>query len=54
MHIKGLSPVAAELAFGKSVPPKPAKAPPRESPVDTVVVGAVPPKFSVKPVEPEY
>lgn len=43
------------LAFGNSVPPKPVKAPPRESPVDTVVVGAVvPPKFNVKPEEPEF
>lgn len=47
------SPVAAVLALGKSVPPNPAKAPPRDRPVDTVVVGAVvPPKFNVKPEDP--
>lgn len=47
------SPVAAVLVFWKSEPPKPAKAPPKERPVEAVVVGAVvPPKFNVKPVVP--
>lgn len=41
------------LVFWKSEPPKPAKAPPKERPVEAVVVGAVvPPKFNVKPVVP--
>lgn len=41
------------LVFWKSEPPKPAKAPPKERPVEAVVVGAVvPPKFNVNPVVP--
>lgn len=41
------------LVFWKSEPPKPAKAPPKERPVEAVVVGAVvPPKFNVKPLVP--
>lgn len=41
------------LVFWKSDPPKPARAPPKERPVEAVVVGAVvPPKFNVKPVVP--
>jgi len=41
------------LVLWKSEPPKPAKAPPKERPVEAVVVGAVvPPKFNVKPVVP--
>lgn len=41
------------LVFWKSEPPKPAKAPPKERPVEAVVVGAVvPPKFNAKPVVP--
>lgn len=51
--MKQLSPVAAVLVFWKSEPPKPAKAPPNDRPVEAVVVGAVvPPKFNVKPVVP--
>lgn len=41
------------FVFWKSEPPKPAKAPPKERPVDAaVVVAVVPPKLlSVKPVD---
>lgn len=47
------SPDVAVFVFWKSEPPKPAKAPPKERPVDAVVVVAVvPPKlFRVKPVD---
>lgn len=48
-----LLPVAAVLVFWKSEPPKPARVPPKDRPVEAVVVGAVvPPKFKVKPVVP--
>lgn len=51
--IRSFSPAAAVLVFWKSEPPKPVKAPPKERPVEAVVVGAVePPKFNVKPVVP--
>lgn len=41
------------LVFWNSEPPKPAKAPPKERPVEAVVVVAVvPPRFNVKPVVP--
>lgn len=43
------------FALWKSEPPKPAKAPPKESPVDAVVVvaGVVPKLFRVNPVDAE-
>lgn len=43
------------FALWKSEPPKPAKAPPKESPVDAVVVvaGVVPKLFKVNPVDAE-
>lgn len=46
-------PDAAVFALWKSEPPKPAKAPPKESPVDAVVVvaGVVPKLFKVNPVD---
>lgn len=46
-------PDVAVFALWKSEPPKPAKAPPKESPVDAVVVvaGVVPKLFRVNPVD---
>lgn len=43
------------FALWKSEPPKPTKAPPKESPVDAVVVvaGVVPKLFRVNPVDAE-
>lgn len=48
-------PDVAVFALWKSEPPKPAKAPPKESPVDAVVVvaGVVPKLFRVNPVDAE-
>lgn len=48
-------PDVAVFALWKSEPPKPTKAPPKESPVDAVVVvaGVVPKLFRVNPVDAE-
>lgn len=48
-------PDVAVFPLWKSEPPKPAKAPPKESPVDAVVVvaGVAPKLFKVNPVDAE-